>query len=188
MTIVPAVGLLGLAFGLSEFLLNVFKRSKRRDAGADAGSLRLIWIVILISMFIGMLVANSVPGAALPNGRGLYVAGFTIFGIGALLRWYSIFYLGRFFTVDVRVGEDHQVIDTGPYRWVRHPSYTGVLLEFIGFALCVGNALSMVVILVPTFCAFLYRIRVEELALRNGLGERYNAYCRRTRRLIPFVY
>ena len=188
MIIAPAVGLLGAAFGVSEFLLNVFKYSRRRDGGADAGSLPLIWIVILVSMFIGMLLTSYVPAAALPTGPGLYIAGFTVFGIGALLRWYSIFHLGRFFTVDVRVGDDHKVIDTGPYRWIRHPSYTGVLLEFIGFAVCVGNALSMVVILLPTFCAFLYRIRVEEQALQNGLGESYVAYMRRTKRLIPFVY
>ena len=145
MIIVPAVGLLGAAFGVSEFLLNVFKYSRRRDGGADAGSLPLIWIVILVSMFIGMLLTSYAPAAALPAGPGLYIAGFTVFGIGALLRWYSIFHLGRFFTVDVRVGDDHKVIDTGPYRQIRHPSYTGVLLEFIGFAICVGNALSMVV-------------------------------------------
>lgn len=188
MSIVPAVGFLGAAFGISEFLLNVFKYSRTREGGADAGSLPLIWIVILVSMLIGMLIPSYVPGAALPTDRGLYIAGFTVFGIGALLRWYSIFYLGRFFTVDVRVGADHKVIDTGPYRWIRHPSYTGVLLEFIGFAICVGNALSMLVILLPTFCAFLYRIRIEEQALQNGLGENYVTYMRRTKRLIPFVY
>jgi protein-S-isoprenylcysteine O-methyltransferase Ste14 len=188
MIIVPAFGFVGLAFGLSEFLLNVFKHSRRHDSGTDAGSLPLIWIVILVSMLIGMLLASYVPAAALPTGPGLYIAGFTIFGIGALIRWYSIFYLGRFFTVDVRVSADHKVIDTGPYRLIRHPSYTGVLLEFIGFAICVGNVLSMVVILLPTFCAFLYRIRVEEQALQNGLGESYLTYMRRTKRLIPFVY
>ena len=95
MIIVPAVGLLGLAFGLSEFLLNVFKHSRRHDSGTDAGSLPLIWIVILVSMLIGLLLTRYVPSAALATGPGLYVAGFTIFGIGALLRWYSIFYLGH---------------------------------------------------------------------------------------------
>jgi protein-S-isoprenylcysteine O-methyltransferase len=104
------------------------------------------------------------------------------------LRWYSIFYLGRFFTVDVQVSADHQLIDSGPYRFIRHPSYTGILFEFLGFGLCLGNWLSVLIIIVPVGAAFLYRIRVEESALARGLGERYVTYCSRTKRLIPFVY
>ncbi|HEY0682702.1 MAG TPA: isoprenylcysteine carboxylmethyltransferase family protein [Steroidobacter sp.] len=107
--------------------------------------------------------------------------GVVIFVSGAALRWYAIFYLGPYFTVDVRVG------DTGPYRFVRHPSYTGVLLEFLGFALFIGNAWSML-LLVPVAIVFSYRIRVEERALEQGLGEAYASYQRRTKRLIPFVY
>jgi protein-S-isoprenylcysteine O-methyltransferase len=104
------------------------------------------------------------------------------------LRWYSIFFLGRFFTVDVAVAADQHVIDTGPYRFIRHPSYTGVLLAFLGLALCFGNAATLFMLVVPTTAVFLYRIRIEEAALQSGLGEPYKQYMQRTKRLLPFVY
>ncbi|HMG05340.1 MAG TPA: isoprenylcysteine carboxylmethyltransferase family protein, partial [Chthoniobacterales bacterium] len=104
------------------------------------------------------------------------------------VRWYSIVHLGRFFTVDVAIAADHQLIDTGPYRYVRHPSYTGALLAFIGFAMALRNWASVLIISLPIAFAFLYRINVEERALIQALGERYRAYIKRTKRLIPFVY
>jgi protein-S-isoprenylcysteine O-methyltransferase len=111
-----------------------------------------------------------------------------IFGAGLVLRWYSILHLGRFFTVNVAIAADHQLVDTGPYRFVRHPSYTGALLAFIGFALVLRNWASVLMISVPIAFAFLYRISVEERALVQALGERYRAYIKRTKHLIPFVY
>jgi protein-S-isoprenylcysteine O-methyltransferase Ste14 len=93
-----------------------------------------------------------------------------------------------FFTVNVAIAADHQLVDTGPYRFVRHPSYTGALLAFVGFAMVLRNWASVLVISLPIAFAFLYRISVEELALVQALGERYRAYIKRTKRLLPFVY
>ena len=97
-------------------------------------------------------------------------------------------YLGRLFTFDVAIAEDHRVIDTGPYRYVRHPTYTGSLLSFVGLGLCGGNLLSLVVLLVPITAAFLRRVAIEEAALTAALGARYADYVARTKRLVPFVY
>jgi protein-S-isoprenylcysteine O-methyltransferase len=179
----PSVGVLGAVFGASEAVLAVFKKSRGTDGTADSGSLRMLWIVIVCCMAVATLLSP----AELMHGT-MYVTGFAVFAFGAVLRWYSIFYLGRFFTVDVQVSVDHQLIDSGPYRFIRHPSYTGILFEFLGFGLCLGNWLSVLIIIVPVGAAFLYRIRVEESALARGLGERYVTYCSRTKRLIPFVY
>jgi hypothetical protein len=93
---------------------------------------------------------------------------------GMVLRWYSIIHLGRFFTVNVAIAADHQLVETGPYRFVRHPSYTGALLAFIGFAIVLRNWASVLVISLPIAFAFLYRINVEERALVQALGERYS--------------
>jgi protein-S-isoprenylcysteine O-methyltransferase Ste14 len=71
---------------------------------------------------------------------------------------------------------------------VRHPSYTGVLLAFVGFALSLRNWAALFVILLPIFAAFVYRMKVEEEALSRALGSSYTDYMRRTRRLVPFVY
>jgi protein-S-isoprenylcysteine O-methyltransferase len=179
----PSVSLLGAVLGLSEVGLAIFKRSRRTDAATDAGSLRMLWIVIGCSIAAASVLS---PGVSVPPA--MYYGGLALFVFGALLRWYSIVHLGRFFTVDVDVSADHQIVDTGPYRLIRHPSYTGILLEFLGFALCLGSALSVLIMMVPIIAAFLYRIRVEEAALERGMGERYVAYRSRTKKLIPFVY
>jgi protein-S-isoprenylcysteine O-methyltransferase Ste14 len=101
---------------------------------------------------------------------------------------YAIWRLGRFFTVNVAIAADHQLIDSGPYRLVRHPSYTGALFAFFGIVLTMGNWLSLLVVMLPVFAVFVYRMNVEERALISGLGDSYRAYITRTKRLIPFVY
>ena len=178
---------IGLLFGASEMLLAIAKRRGQRDAAADAGSLRLIWIVVGASIEAEFFIARAFPQATFRDVDLARVIGIVIFILGAALRWYAIFYLGRYFTIDLRVAEHQHVVDTGPYRFIRHPSYTGAFLQFLGLALCIGNAWSMLM-LVPVVLVFSYRIRVEELALERGLGEAYASYRRRTKRLIPFVY
>ena len=168
-------------------LLTIATRRGQRDAGADAGSLRLIWIVVGASIAAAFFIARAFPQGTLRDVDSARVVGIAIFILGAALRWYAIFYLGRYFTVDVRVAEHQHVVDTGPYRFIRHPSYTGAFLQFFALALCIGNVWSMLM-LVPIVLVFSYRIRVEELALERGLGEAYARYRRRTKRLIPFVY
>jgi protein-S-isoprenylcysteine O-methyltransferase len=114
--------------------------------------------------------------------------GVTLYAAGLILRWYAILHLGRFFTVNVAIAADHRVIDTGPYRFVRHPSYTGALMAFLGLALCLANWASLTVLVVPVFFVFLRRIQVEEAALLQALGDEYRGYMSRTKRLIPAVY
>jgi protein-S-isoprenylcysteine O-methyltransferase len=104
------------------------------------------------------------------------------------LRWWSVATLGRLFTVNVAIREGHQLIDSGPYRYVRHPAYTAILLVHLGAALCFCNVLSLIVLTVPTTLALLHRIRVEEDVLQSGLGYTYSEYMRRTKRLVPALY
>ena len=115
-------------------------------------------------------------------------AGVVLFVAGLILRWWAIITLGRFFTVDVTIEKDHDLVERGPFRFVRHPSYTGVLLAFIGFGLSLCNWAALLVILVPIGAAFIRRMNVEEDALSRALGSRYAEYVKRTKRLVPFVY
>jgi protein-S-isoprenylcysteine O-methyltransferase len=108
--------------------------------------------------------------------------------MGIALRWWAIVTLGRFFTVDVQIASDHELVDRGPFRLVRHPSYTGVLLAFLGFVLTVGNWAAGLIIMLPIFFAFVRRMNVEEHALTESLGDQYVSYMERTKRLVPFVY
>ena len=90
--------------------------------------------------------------------------------------------------VIVAIAAGHRLIDTGPYRFVRHPSYTGALMAFLGLALCLVNWASPAVMLIPVLLVFLRRMHVEEDALLRALGNQYRDYMQRTKRLIPAVY
>ena len=163
---------------------------------ADRGSLRLLMAIIFISVGLAWAAGRRFPQARFDVLFGMgptstmcaVAAGIAVFVAGLALRWYSMAYLGRLFTFDVAIAADHQVIDTGPYRRIRHPAYTGSLMTFAGIGLCGGNALAFGVLLVPIVLAFMRRIVVEEAALAAALGGAYADYMRRTQRLVPFVY
>ena len=107
--------------------------------------------------------------------------------VGVLVRQWAIAVLGRFFSLTVRVAEDHRVVVKGPYRLVRHPSYTGVLITFIGLALAVQSSGALLVLLAVFSVSYGYRMRVEERVLLSELGQDYAEYMKRTKRLIPFL-
>lgn len=180
---------LGLVYLASEILLTITRRG-RSKAGEkqDRSTLLAIWIVIIISIGAGVFVARNWRPGTLPQADLFAVVGVVLFAAGLLLRWWAIITLGRFFTVDVTIEKDHEVVERGPFRMVRHPSYSGVLLAFVGFALTLGNWAAIVVVLVPIFTAFVHRMNVEEQALQRALGDKYGSYMHRTKRLIPGVY
>ncbi|HEV7608417.1 MAG TPA: isoprenylcysteine carboxylmethyltransferase family protein [Steroidobacteraceae bacterium] len=184
----PISSILGIAYGLSEAGLAFVKRSRDDSFDADDSTLRVLWITILAAVTAGILAASRLPAAAMPAAETLFWLGCALFALGLTLRWYSIIYLGRFFTVNVAIHSSHEIIDTGPYRRIRHPSYTGALVAFLGLALSLANWVSLTVIVLPIFWAFSRRISTEETALANALGSPYINYMRRTKRLAPFIY
>jgi protein-S-isoprenylcysteine O-methyltransferase len=183
----PLSAILGLAYGFSEIGLGLLKRSRDDSVDADDSTLRTLWITIVLSVTAGIVASLRLPGAAIASPV-LVWAGLAVFALGLLLRWYSIVYLGRFFTVNVAIHSSHEVIDTGPYARVRHPSYSGALVAFLGLSLCMANWVSLVVVVLPIFWAFTLRMTTEETALSSALGAPYINYMRRTKRLAPFIY
>lgn len=108
---------------------------------------------------------------------------------GAGLRLWSSLTLGRQFTTDVAVLEDHEIIEKGPYRLVRHPSYIGAILAGVGFGILLGSRAGWAAAIIPSIAVFGYRASIEEQILRRELGEEYTAYCRRVpRRFQPYVF
>jgi protein-S-isoprenylcysteine O-methyltransferase Ste14 len=106
---------------------------------------------------------------------------------GIAFRFYAMSVLGKYFTYQVAVQTGQTVIDTGPYRYLRHPSYTGALVTLVGLGLALGNWASLLVLLACMGAAYYYRISVEESALVAALGEPYKLYMQRTWRLVPFL-
>jgi protein-S-isoprenylcysteine O-methyltransferase len=184
-----SASVLGTIYVLSELALTLKKRAKSAEARVeDKGSLHLLWIVIAVSVTLAFNLAYSFPAAAINAAPALRQLGIALFVAGLALRWYAIVHLGRFFTVNVSIAADHRLIDTGPYRIVRHPSYTGALMAFLGLGLCMANWVSLLSLLVPICLVFLRRIQVEEAVLSEALGDQYRDYMRRTKRLIPAIY
>ncbi len=182
----PSPSVLGGLYGLSELLLALMKRAKGRANARDRGSLLILWGVIIAGVVAANFAAHVFKGFSL--SVDFYPYSCTAFGCGLLVRWYAILYLGRFFTVDVAIQNDQRVIETGPYRFIRHPSYSGALLAFFGLGVCLLNWISLLVLFIPVTGAFLYRIRIEETVLVESLGQAYSEYSTRTKRLIPFIY
>jgi protein-S-isoprenylcysteine O-methyltransferase Ste14 len=108
--------------------------------------------------------------------------------LGLAIRWIAIVSLGRMFTVDVAITRGHRLVRGGIYGVIRHPSYAGSLLSFLGLGLAFSNYLSAATIFIPICIAFLYRIHVEERTLAATFGDEYRDYCASTKRLIPGLW
>ncbi len=150
----------------------------------DKGSLWFIILGILIPLIITIALSYTNIGQI---SISINYLGLTILLAGFLLRQYSIFILGKFFTPIVEKQKNHKIIQHGPYRYIRHPSYTGLLLELSGFALALSNILALIITLIFFIPAINYRIKVEEEFLSKQFKE-YKNYKKQTRKLIPFIY
>ena len=165
------------------------KVSRKTASVTDRGSLIILIGLQWIGLFLNFLFGWLFPMAAIPWQRtALFILGLILMLAGVALRWYSIWTLGRYFTRDVAVSADQQVVQRGPYRLIRHPAYTGTLLTMLGVGLVVTNWASIAILLICIFVGHLYRVNVEEQALIQAIGQPYIEYMRRTRRFIPFVF
>jgi protein-S-isoprenylcysteine O-methyltransferase Ste14 len=117
-----------------------------------------------------------------------FAVGLALLLLGSWLRRHCFKMLGRYFTANVKVADGQTVIQEGAYHWIRHPSYTGGMLMYLGTGLALTNWLSTLVIVCLGGLGYAYRVRVEERALAATLGERYKDYMRRTKRFVPFVF
>jgi protein-S-isoprenylcysteine O-methyltransferase Ste14 len=172
----------------SEIVLNRWLRSSQSDkTRADKQSLRIIWITIMIAMPLGhfLSVQTNWPISTSPvvpeMGLALIVA-------GMLFRFTAIYTLGRYFTVDVAIRTDHKIVKSGVYRYLRHPSYLGLLISFFGNALAFNSWMAVLVGFLPVLTVFLYRIKIEEELLISNFGQEYVDYKKGTWRLLPFIY
>jgi len=183
-----AATLLIALFPLSEVALAIFKRANPESSqDEDRGSMRVLWIVITLAVF-GAVACQRITAARLPSFPTLHLSLFLSLLCGGLvLRWAAILYLGRFFTMNVAIHRGHTLVESGPYRLVRHPSYTGMLTAFLGLAVFFWNWLSMLALMIPVTGAVVNRILKEERALAAAFGADYDSYCRRTKRLIPYL-
>ena len=157
---------------------------RERRTSEDRGSA----LVIYFSIFGSIIVAFSLGGDGVtPLPEWTFFVGIPLMFLGLAIREWAVTTLGGFFLFRVGVLEDHRVVDKGPYRLVRHPSYTGAIVTMIGIGLAIQSLAGLLILLMLSGVAYAYRIMVEERSLRRDLGEQYSSYMRRTKRLIPFL-
>jgi protein-S-isoprenylcysteine O-methyltransferase Ste14 len=163
---------------------------KDEDRGTRALNFTLIGGAVtaadVLAAVIGKHSAWEIPGAG-SHGWPI-VTGIVIIWLGLALRAWAIVVLGRSFVTTVEVEAGQAVVSHGPYRWVRHPSYTGLLIIAAGFGLAFSTWPGLVICLVLPTAAMLRRIRIEEAELTRVLGDAYRAYRLRTKRLVPGLW
>ncbi|HXO22541.1 MAG TPA: isoprenylcysteine carboxylmethyltransferase family protein [Thermoanaerobaculia bacterium] len=158
-------------------------------APEDRGSLQVILVGFSIAMFAAFGLSFVAPQAALPGNPSVwFFLGVLTLISGGLLRRHCFRVLDTFFTGVVTIQADHRVIESGAYRWVRHPSYSAALLIILGIAISLGNWLSVVVSFVIAFPAYSYRAHVEEQALLSSLGAPYAQFMATRKRFLPFIW
>ena len=171
-----------------EIIASRLKTARDSSNPHDRNSLTLIAVLWFTGIALSFTFALCLTGAAIPWHRTtFFLVGIFLMLAGVCFRWNSARLLGAYFTFDVAIQHGQTLVEAGPYRYVRHPSYTGALVTLVGFGLALGNWASVVV---GTSClglAYIYRIRVEEAALVSVFGESYRQYQKRTWRLFPFL-
>ena len=164
------------------------RRSRAEATVADRGSFAVLLASYIVGISAAVVSALVIRPAAIPPAWVASVAGLLVLWGGIGLRWWAMSTLGRYFTFTVQSSADQPVITAGPYRFVRNPGYTGVLLAMVGLGLLLDNWLSVVVLAVVVAAGMTYRISVEERALVAALGQPYEDYRSSRRRLIPYVW
>lgn len=173
---------------LSETLLNRLLRSKSTDKqNADKNSLLIIWVTVIIAIFLAVYISIKFYFPIYPDTMIRYI-GLGIILLGIIMRIAAVISLGKFFTVDVTIREDHKLKQDGVYKYLRHPSYFASLISFIGFGLSINSWPGLILIVIAVMTVFIYRITIEEKILIGQFGSEYLDYKKSTKGIIPFIY
>jgi protein-S-isoprenylcysteine O-methyltransferase Ste14 len=168
----------------------VLRDALRRKARfrSDRGTRFVVGLCVAVPIVVGSALHRWLPALDTPVSAVFAVVGLVVLWTGLVVRVWAVLTLGRSFSTFVQAETDQAVVSHGPYRWVRHPSYTGLLLIALGFGLGARNWLALLICAVVPMLGMLPRMAVEESELVRVLGDRYRDYRRTTRRLIPGLW
>jgi protein-S-isoprenylcysteine O-methyltransferase Ste14 len=168
--------------------MNLRKRSKSKvTTSSDKRSLWLLYGLITFGYALSFSIGATKIGR-IYLWNIFFAIGMALVVIGLMIRIHSMLTLKQYFTYSVAKVENHKIIETGLYKFIRHPGYLGQLIIFFGISTSISNWLSVLVMMIPVTLGYLYRINVEERFMLEHLGEDYLNYQERTKRLIPMIY
>ena len=164
-------------------------KAVRGPESQDGGSLRIMTAALTTALVLAFPLAfvdrwSFAYGTA---GQRAFIIGLLLIVVGSLIRRLCWRTLGEYFTGDLRARSGQPVIRTGPYRLVRHPSYTGGILMYVGVGLALCNWLSLGLLALTAIATYAYRVCIEERVLLDNIGEPYRVYMRESKRFIPYV-
>jgi protein-S-isoprenylcysteine O-methyltransferase Ste14 len=160
---------------------------KKIERKGDKGSFWIMFILIATGYSLSFAVGSTKTGR-MDHWDTFFIIGVVLAIFGLFIRIYSILTLKQQFTYTVTKIEDHALIETGLYKWIRHPGYLGQLIIFEATAIALANWLSVILMFIPVFIGYYYRIRTEEKFMLDQLGLKYSEYQKRTKKLIPGIY
>ena len=169
---------------VGSYIIPRLRQKREVKTRSDRGSRIVIWVGMFIAIFISDYFATL---GITPIPEPFFYVGLSLMAIGILFRQWAIWVLGRFFSTKVRIVSDHRIVMEGPYRYLRHPSYTGTLMILLGLGLASRTWLGTLIILALFSLVIGYRINVEENALEAEFGKEYIEYAKKTKRLFPFI-
>jgi protein-S-isoprenylcysteine O-methyltransferase Ste14 len=160
------------------------KSADSKDGGSIKVLLGGMWIALMLGFGLSFVRTGSFPrGAQLP----IFFIGVALMILGSMLRRWCFRTLGEYFTGDVKARTDQPVIRTGPYQYVRHPSYTAGIMMFTGIGLALGSWFSFLLISIASIATYWYRVTIEERALLGTIGEPYASFMKEKKRFIPYI-
>jgi protein-S-isoprenylcysteine O-methyltransferase Ste14 len=186
-TAIVVINVLQWYYLISEILMTRRTRQGTDDA-FDKGTNRLVWILVASAFIISWLPVILDFGRLLVLGNWLTWVGVAIMLSGIIFRQYAISFLGKFFTATIQIKNNHELIRAGPYRYIRHPSYLGILIISLGLGIALANWISLLLCIVLPEIGVLQRIKVEEKELERHFGRQYQDYRKSTWRIFPYIY
>lgn len=158
------------------------------DTAQDRHTKKVFAFCAAAAISIGLLGPRP-PAYTIYHSRAIMLfLGSATMLLGISLRVLSVLALGQYFRTTVMIQKGQTVIKTGPYKYIRHPSYLGTLITVFGFGLAVDNWFVTGAMLAVMFYGIAQRIAVEEEVMERGFGKAYIDYKRKTKKLIPKIY
>jgi protein-S-isoprenylcysteine O-methyltransferase Ste14 len=160
---------------------------------------RLLLVSLFFILIFGIIVSLSDPAGIAHNGSGLdidsysgiylilFLIGLGMIFMGIAIRLVAVATLKKNFSGRLRIREDHTLIKSGIYHWIRHPSYLGLIITYIGVPVLLSSVLGFLVMLliVPLL---IHRIKLEERMLIERFGAEYEEYIEHSKKLVPYIY
>lgn len=177
------------SYALFEIVMGIIQNKKANILkSGDKGSALFMYIMMAIGLIISFKIAATPTGRINYDWNTFFIIGGIISLTGLIIRITSIITLKQYFTYTVTKIENHKLIESGLYKYIRHPGYLGGLIIMIGVAVSLLNWIAILAMLLSMMTGYIYRIKVEERLLEEHLGEKYKDYQKRTKKLIPKIY